>query len=153
MKKLSLFYLLSFILIFASCRNFKDLECTGVSGFTVNKINTEGIDANILLKIKNPNRVGFSIYKSEFDIAFSGIGLGKAKLVKRVHIKGNTEETYSFNLKNDFKDINVMDILKLLGSNAASRRGMVEVKGDLRAGKFYLKKKIRVDVKEKIGLN
>lgn len=144
-------FLLSCAFFISSCKNFKELECTAVKGFKVSKINTEGIDAEILLSIKNPNAVGFSIYKSEFDIKYSGVYLGKAKLLKNVRIHANKEETYSFNIKNDFKDVNLMDVMKLL--SGATFKNMVEVKGDLKVGKLYLKKKIPVDLKEKLSLN
>jgi LEA14-like dessication related protein len=132
-----------------SCKDFKEAQVTGVKGFKVNKIDSKGINADLLLGIKNPNNIGFSIYKSEFDVIYNGINLGKARSSKRVHIKANTEETYSFNLKSDFKDINLMDIMKLVQGGG---NGMVQVKGDLKAGKFYLKKKFPVDVKEKAQL-
>ena len=143
--------LLSFAIYLSSCKNLKELECTGVTGFKVNKISTEGIDGDIQLSIKNPNRVGFSIYKSEFDIRYSGVYLGKAKLRKKVHIKANKEEIYSFNIKNDFKDVNLMDIMKVLGG--ASFKNQIEVKGDLKVGKIYIKRKIPVDLKEKLSLD
>src|SRR3954471_15200581 len=98
MKHIALF-LLSVVFFFSSCKELKELQYTGVKGFKINKVNTAGIDADILLGIKNPNSYGFSIYKSEFDVTYSGIYLGKAKLTKRVHINGNAEQTYSFNLK------------------------------------------------------
>lgn len=143
--------LLAFAVYFSSCRSLKELECTGVTGFKVNKISTEGIDGDIRLSIKNPNKVGFSIYKSEFDIRYSGVYLGKAKLLKKVHIKANKEETYSFNIKNDFKDVNLIDVMKLLGG--ATFKNQIEVKGDLKVGKIYIKKKIPVDLKEKLSLD
>lgn len=146
-----LLVLFLFSLYFSSCKNLKELECTGVTGFKVNKISTEGIDGDIQLSIKNPNRVGFSIYKSEFDIRYSGVYLGKAKLHKKVHIKANKEEAYSFNIKNDFKDVNLIDVMKLLGG--ATFKNQIEVKGDLKVGKMYIKKKIPVDLKEKLSIN
>jgi len=145
----SLLVFLGFLL--SSCGNFKELQCTGVTGFKVNKITTEGIDAEIELGIKNPNTMGFSIYKSEFDIVYSGVKLGRAKLLKRVHIKGHQERSYAFALRNDFKDVNLLDVMKLL--SGATFKNTIEVKGDLYVGKFYLKKKIPIDVKEKVGLN
>lgn len=153
MKQFSLFSLLSLTLCFTSCRDFKDLECTGVSGFTINKINTDGINADIKLKIKNPNSIGFSIYKSEADISYSGIYLGKAKIEKRIYIAAFSEENYSVNLNGDFKDINIADIIKLLGTASVSRLGVIEVKGNIYAGKFLMKRKFPVDVKERIGLH
>jgi LEA14-like dessication related protein len=143
--------LLSLLIFFNSCRSFKEVQITGVKGFKVNKINTEGIDGDIMIGIKNPHNSGFSIYKSEFDVSYSGVYLGKAKLTKRIHINANAESTYSFNLKNDFKGANLVDIMKLLSGTML--KNTIEVKGNLKVGKFYLKKKIPIDVSEKIRLN
>src|SRR5688572_2663491 len=137
--------------LFSGCRDFKEVQVTGIKGFKINKINTEGIDGDVLLTLKNPNPLGFSIYKSEFDVNYSGVHLGKAKLVKRVRIKANAEETYAFNLKSDLKNTNILDIMKLL--SGATFKNTIEVKGNLRAGKFFLKKSFPVDLKEKISLN
>lgn len=139
--------LITLLFFIASCKDFKEVQCTGVKGFSINKINTEGLDANIMLGIKNPNGFGFSIYRSEFDVSYSGVYLGKAKMSKRVHIKANAEETYSFNLKSDFKNVNVMEIMKLMSGG----RDMIEVKGDLKAGKLFIKKKFPVNIKERIS--
>jgi LEA14-like dessication related protein len=138
------------LLSLCSCRDLRDVQVTGIKGFTVNKISTEGIDGNILLGIKNPNNFGFSIFRSEFDVMYSGVYLGKAKLSKRVRIKANAEENYSFNLKSDFKNTNLLDIAKLL--NGASFRNKLEVKGDLRAGKLFVYRSFPVDVQEQIKL-
>jgi len=139
------------LLLFNSCTNFKELQCTGLTGFKVHKITTEGIDAEILLGIKNPNAYGFSIYKSEFDITYSGVYVGKAKLIKKVKIRANEEKTYSFVLRNDFKDVNLMDVMKLL--SGATFKNLLEVKGELKVGKVFIKKRIPIDMKEKVGLN
>ncbi len=147
--------MLRLILVFTgmflfSCKTLKDPEYTGVKGFKINKINTEGIDGDIMLGIKNPNAFGFTIHKSEFDVSYSGVYLGKARLTEKVFIKGKAEETYSFNLKSDFKNVNLADVIKLL--NGASNKGLLEVKGDLKAGKLLIRKKFPVDVKEKLSL-
>jgi len=147
MQKISFYFVLFIALAFASCKNFKEAECTGVKGFKINKVNTEGLDADIILGIKNPNTVGFSIYPSEFDINLSGIGLGQAKLKRRVHIDANTEQDYTFTLKSSFKDMNMLDIMKLVNAGSV---GTIRVKGNLKAGKFYLKKNFPVDVKESL---
>ena len=148
-KKLGFIFVVAIFLL-SGCKDFKEVQCTGVKGFKVNKINTEGIDADSLLSIKNPNTTGFSIYRSEFEVMFNGIHLGKAKLARRVHISRNAEETYAFNLVSDFKNANVIDIMKLV--NGITSRGMIEVKGDLKAGKLFIRKKFPVNVKQKLDL-
>ncbi|WP_317899582.1 LEA type 2 family protein [Aurantibacillus circumpalustris] len=139
------------LLLFTNCRDYKEIQTTGVKGFKVNKISTEGIDGDIMIGIKNPNNFGFSIYKSAFDVNYSGVYLGKAKLTKRVHISANEEEVYSFNLKNDFKGANLPDVMKLL--SGAMFKNTIEVRGNLKVGKFHFKKKIPIKISEKVKLN
>jgi LEA14-like dessication related protein len=133
-----------------ACRDFREVQVSGIKGFKVNKISTEGINGDLQLTLRNPNNFSFTLYKSGFDVRYSGIYLGKALLAKKVKIKANAEETYSFNLQSDFKNVTLLEVLKLL--NGASFKNSLEVKGDLMAGKFYLKKKIPVDLKEKLSL-
>lgn len=134
---------------FASCKEFKEATVTDVDSVNLNKVTTEGIEADIKLKIKNPNNIGFSIYPSEFDVLLSGIKLGKAKLNKRVHIDANSERVYSFILKSNLSDLNPLEIMKLLNIDNA---GKIEIKGDLKAGKFYLKKKFNVNYTDKVNI-
>jgi LEA14-like dessication related protein len=102
------------VFVLSSCYNLKEVQYTGVQGFKVDRISTSGLEGDVILGVKNPNTFGFSIYKSEFDVTYSGVYLGKAKLAKRVFIKGKTEENYGFHLVSDFKDVNLLDVMKLL---------------------------------------
>lgn len=145
MKKYLLCILCSCLVL--SC-TIKELQLTSVSGFTVNKINTEGVDANLMLKINNPNRFGFTILKSNVDVIYSGINLGKAQLKEKIKIKANDECVYTFGLKSDFKNVNLMDVLKLM--NGSQNNGIVEVKGDLVCKKFVLRKTFPVSIKERL---
>jgi len=138
------------LLLLFGCKSFKEIEITGFKGFKVNKIDMKGIDADVMLGIKNPNTTGFSIYRSEFDVTYNGVFLGKARSAKRVHISPNTEKTYAFTLRSDFKNVNLVDIMKLVNGGG---NGMVQVTGNLKAGKFYLRKKFPVDVKERARLH
>jgi LEA14-like dessication related protein len=150
MKNIFLLLLLACAICFQSCRNIREVQPTGIKGFTLDKVSMEGLEGNILLGLKNPNNFAFTIYKSEFDVRYSGVYLGKAKLAKKVRIKANAEETYSFKLKSDLKNTNVMDVMKLL--NGSSFKNNLEIKGDLRVGKFLMYKSFPVDVSEKLQL-
>lgn len=142
-------YLFLSVIFFSSCAEMEDLKVTAVDSFFLNKINQEGIEAEVKLKILNPNSMGFSIYPSDFDIIFSGIRLGKAKLYKKVHIDGKTEKVYTFKLKSDLGDLNILDALRLLNP---ANIGKIEVKGDLKAGKFFMKKSFPVNYTDKISI-
>lgn len=136
-------------LSFLSCRDFKEITVTDVDSFYLNKITTENIEAEIKLKINNPNSIRFSIYPSEFDVTFSGMRLGKAKLNKRVRLDGKSEKVYTFKLNSKISDLNPLDALRLLN---LEKLGNIEVKGDLKVGKFYLKKKLPVNYTDKVKI-
>ncbi|MES2513311.1 MAG: LEA type 2 family protein [Bacteroidota bacterium] len=132
-----------------SCKSFEEIKVSNVEGFYLNKLTLENVEAQVQIKINNPNSKGFNIYPSEFDVVFSGMKLGKAKLNQKVRIKPNSEEVYSFKLNSKLTDINPMDALKLLNLGSL---GNIEVKGDLKVGKFYFKKKIPVNYSDKVKL-
>jgi len=143
-----IFFLFGLLLV-NSCKEFKEVEVTGVKSFRLTKVSADGIEGEVILGIKNPNDYGFSIYPSEFDVTYSGMKMGKARLYKKVRIEGNSEKPYVFKLKTDLKELNLMDVL---GMVSGGKMGKMEVKGTLKAGKFYIKKRIPVDFSEKIGL-
>ena len=136
-------------LFFLSCKEFKEITINNVDSFYMNKITTERIEAEVNVKINNPNSMGFSIYPSEFDVIFSGIRLGKAKLSKRVHINGKTEKIYAFKLSTKISDLNTLDVMRLFN---ISNIGNIEAKGELKVGKFYMKKKFPINYKDRIQL-
>lgn len=140
-----------FVFCMSSCTQLKEVQYTGIKGFNVQRISTSGIEGDVILGIKNLNSFGFAIYPSEFDVTYSGIYLGKARMTKRVFIKRNMEESYSFHLNSDFKNVNLMEVMKLLGG--ATFKNQIEVKGEIKAGRFLMKKRFPVDLKEKIKLN
>ena len=144
-----LIYIISVSMFFISCKEFKEITVTNVDSFYMNKITTEQIEAEVNVKINNPNNTGFSIYPSEFDVMFSGVRLGKAKLNKRVHIDGKTEKVYTFKLNSKISEMNPLDALRLMNLD---NLGKIDVKGELKAGKFYLKKKFPVNYTDKVKL-
>jgi LEA14-like dessication related protein len=136
------------VFLLFSCKEYQEIKVSEVKNFRLTKISKEAIEGEVILGISNPNTAGFSIYPSEFDVTYSGINLGKARLYKRVHIGPHTEKDYVFKLRSDLKGVNIMDLTGLFGG----KLGSIEVKGDLKAGKFFLKKRFPVNIKQKIDL-
>jgi len=147
---MKLHYLLFPILfILSSCYTFKDVTISDVNRFSIKKATINEIEGEIELTLKNPNSFGFSIYRSEFDIFYGDVKLGKARLQKRVHIGANAEKSYVFILKSRPENLNLLDVLKLIG-NAGS--GTVRIKGDLKAGKLFIRKRFPIDYADHISL-
>lgn len=149
MNRFRILILICSAILLNSCKEFKEVQVTGVKSFRLTKVSGNGIEGEVILGIKNPNAYGFSIYPSEFDVTYSGMKMGKARLYKKVHIDANTEKPYVFKLKTNLQDLNLMDVMGLV---SGGKLGKIEVKGTLKAGKFYLKKRIPVDFSEKVGL-
>lgn len=146
--KFKFFIIIASVFLF-SCREVKEIKVTSVEGFYVNKLSIENIDAEIKVKIDNPNTIGFSVYPSQFDVTFSGIRLGKAKLNKRVHLNAHSEKVYTFKINSKLSELNPLDILRLLNMD---NLGKIEVNGDLKVGKFYLKKSLPIHYTDKVKL-
>lgn len=141
--------LILFAVFCFSCKPLEELNVSNVESFNLTKITQQKLEGEIGIKINNPNKMGFSIFPSEFNINFSGLDLGKARLYKKVRIAGNSEKVYIFKLNSDLSDLNPMELLKLFGSE---KLGNIEVKGNLKVGKFLVKRKIPVSYIDKVKM-
>ena len=146
--KFKLFIIIACTFLF-SCREMKEIKVKSVEGFYVNKLTAQNIEAEIKVKIDNPNKMRFSIYPSQFDVVFSGIRLGSAKLNKRVRLSGNSEKIYTFKLNSKLSELNPLDIMRLMNLD---NLGKIEVNGDLKVGKLYFKKKIPINYTDKVKI-
>ncbi|MES2131159.1 MAG: LEA type 2 family protein [Bacteroidota bacterium] len=149
LKKIFYFQALICSLLLFSCKNLSEITVTDVNNFSINKLSMKEIEGEIGLTIKNPNSVGFSIYRSEFDIIYGDVKLGKAKLHKRVHIGANAEKSYTFKLKSNPENLNLTDILKLANTGGS---GTIQIKGDLKVGKLFIKRKYPINYIDKVNL-
>lgn len=132
-----------------SCKQLEELNVSNVESFNMTKITRDNLEGEIGIKINNPNKMGFSIYPSEFAVNFSGMDLGNARLYKKVRISGNSEKVYIFKLNSDLSALNPLELLKLLSSE---KLGNIEVKGNLKVGKFLVKRKIPITYTDKVKL-
>lgn len=148
------FFLFFSTLLLSSCAEFQEVTFSGLESVKLIKVSQQGAEAEMVVKIKNPNKSAFTIYKSDLDVTLNGITGGKAHLAENVKIKGNSEQTYVFTIKSDFSSISLGDLPKLM-SLAKSKNIKIRLKGDLKVGKFLVKKSYPVDMSESVplGLN
>lgn len=147
----NLFVLLT-VLMFTSCMEFEEVTFTGVDDVQILSLSSEGVEAEIKAKIKNPNPIGFTIYKSAVNVRLSGIDVGEANLIQKVKVKARSHEAYTFRVKSDFSQLSLMDLPRVL-SIVSSKHVEVHLRGDIKAGKMFIKKRIPVDLKEKVPLH
>lgn len=143
--KLSLAFAILFI--FTSClRNLTAPTVSKVDNFKMNKMSADGIDAEIKITIKNPNSIGFTVYKSFCDVTYAGKKLGVAKFAKKVRIPANSEREHTFILIGDFKGMNLSDITMMVGKG-----GTLELDGNIKVGKWFYKKSFPFNKSQKIS--
>ncbi|MBL7884351.1 MAG: LEA type 2 family protein [Bacteroidia bacterium] len=152
MKNIAVLFFCLFSIVFSSCGDFQDVTFEGIENVKINKLSQQGIDVDVTAKIKNPNKVAFTIYKSDLDATFSNMNVGKAKLTNNVKIKGNSTQAYTFNIKSDFSKLSMAELPNLL-SIATSRSIKVGLKGNLKVGKLLVKKNYPVDMVKSVPLN
>jgi len=149
MNRFFLFIVFALSLFWQGCRSLKPVECTNVAGFSVSKVTSAGIEGKIMLTLKNPNRIGFKLFPSQFDVSYGQVKLGTAELTDKVKIHGKEEATYTFQLKGDLKNMNLIEVFNLIKNKGPNE---VLVKGNLRIGKWFSWGSFPVEIKETLRL-
>ena len=152
MKKIFFILISITSFLFSSCGEYQEVTFSSLESMKMLKLSPNGVEAEIKAKIKNPNNTSFTIYKSEMDVTINGMITGKAHLEKNVRIKKNSEDTYLFMIKSDFSSLSITDIPKIIAM-AMSKNVKIGLKGNLKAGKLFLKKNFPVDITKSVPLS
>ena len=150
MKKIFFFFLISLSLF--SCKEIQPVVISGIENPHMKNISKEGIEFDFGMRIKNPNGVGVTVFPTAFEVQMNGVEISKVRLDKKVHIKANSDEVAMFHIKSDFKKISLENITGML-SIALSKHADLSVKGDIKVGKWFYKKRFPVDLKKNIPLS
>jgi LEA14-like dessication related protein len=147
------FFLFIFCLfLLSSCGDFQDVTFSGIENVKIVKFSQQGVEVDITAKINNPNKIAFHIYPSDMDATINGINAGKARLTNNIRIKPHSERPYTFNIKSDFSSLNMMELPKLMAA-VMNKNAKVGLKGDLKVGKLFMKKRFPVDMSRSIPMN
>ena len=133
-----------------SCK-FKELSISGIENPKLHQLSREGLDAEFGMRIKNPNKMSIMVYPSEFDGTVNNISVGKIKLYKKVKIKSNSDEAETFYVKCDFSKLGFGELANILPL-VTSGNATITLKGNIKAGKWFYKKKFPVEFTKKINL-
>jgi LEA14-like dessication related protein len=148
---MKLFYLLIISTLLYSCADFKDVSITKIEEVKLISMSAKSADAEINVKIKNPNNTGFSIYKSQADVNVNGIDIGTAEMMQKIYVKANSEDTYTFKIHSDFSKISATNLTSLM-LTAMSKNIKIGIKGEIKAGKLLIQKKFPIDVTQNVPL-
>ncbi|HEX7413747.1 MAG TPA: LEA type 2 family protein [Bacteroidia bacterium] len=143
----SRFLIFVIALFMSSCiGKFKEISINNINSFKLTKIDAKSIEGEINVSINNPNNTSFKVYKSKAVIFVGGSKLGEAHIVKKVKIAANSSIDNTFVLHGDFKELNLGTL-----ANITMGKPVVEIKGYIKAGKWFYKKKFPVDQQQKLA--
>jgi LEA14-like dessication related protein len=152
MKRTIRFSTLIFSLLFiSSCDEYKDVTISGVENVKVVKLDKTGIELELSVRVKNPNSMGFTIYKPDMDAIINDVPVGKLKVSRKIHVKANSEDLHTFTVSTDFSKLSMSDAAKML-SLLYSKNATLAVKGTIKVGNLFYRKTFPVERKQKIQL-
>lgn len=150
-KKVWIGFALFICVTFFSCTDFKEVTFSGIDNVSITSLSQSGVEALITVRIKNPNSVSFTVYRSEMDVTISGIDAGKAHLTENVRIKAKSEQAYTFKVKSDFSKLSLADLPKIIAMGL-SKSVKIGLKGNLKGGKMFLKRSYPIDMIQSVPL-
>ena len=138
--------------VFISCAEIKPATIGGIENPTVKNLSISGVDFTFDMRIKNPNSMRVTVFPSSFEATVNGIDIDKVKLDKKVRIKANSDNTSEFHIKSDFTKSGMTNIANVIGM-VASKNATITLKGNVKVGKWYYKKRFPVEFKKTINLS
>ena len=132
-----------------SCKELQPVTIGGVCNVKLISLSKEGMEFDFDMKINNPNSVGVSVFPSTFEASVNDIKAGHVKLTKKTKIKAKGEHTSTFHIKSDFSKLGIADIANVLPMIIAKKVD-ISLKGNLRVGKLFYKKKFPVELNKTI---
>jgi len=143
LKSKHLLFLLSGLLIFASC-SYEDVEVRNVTDVKIKKLDKEGISFTADLEIVNPNGYPIKITETNADLYLEGNKAGKAILEKKVVIPSHFNDVVEVQVRADF-DGGSLQLLPIIIGAAMSKKVDLQAKGYIRAKSFVISQKIDFD--------
>lgn len=152
MKKLIAYFLLliSFS-AFTGCIQYKEIEVVEVSDIGVKSIGLTGIDIEVAMQIKNPNKYDISIVDSDLTLFAEGNKVGVAKIKEKVTLKKKSNKIYRFTIHTSASDI-MTSAMPVLMSYLGKDNLMLKVEGNIKARAKGLSKRFPVKFEERIKI-
>ncbi len=133
------------------CIEYKEVEVVEVSDVGVKGVSMSGVDIEVAMQIKNPNKYDISIVDSDLTLFAEGNKVGIAKIKEKVVLKKKSNKIYRFTIHTSAQDISV-SAMPLMMSLMSKSNLEVQVKGDIKAKAKGIGKRFPVDFKEKVSL-
>lgn len=144
MSKLLFFLMLVFL---TACAEFKDLEYKGGESFKYKGIDGRNVSFTAGAKISNQNGFAVKVKPSVLDVYVENEQIGKLSLDHKIRIKRKSESYVEGPFTLQLEQGALLKSAKYLGSHELQ----VRLKGDVKAGVWFVSKKLSVDESRKLS--
>jgi LEA14-like dessication related protein len=120
------------------------VEVKEIKGVKINKFDSKGVEITATLHVVNPNNYKVQVTKTDADIFLDGKRAGKAVLLKKIEVPGNSDGDFDANIRADF-DNGSLSMLPMLINAAVKKKIDIRATGSISAKSFLIGKKFDFD--------
>lgn len=143
--------LIILLISFSGCIEYKEVEVVEVSGVGIKNISLKGIEIEVAMQIKNPNKYNISIVDSDLTLFADGKKVGVARVKEKITLPKKSNKIHRFTIQTSVQDI-VSNALPLLMNLMTQDNIEVGIKGDIKAKAKGVGKRFPVDFKERVKI-
>ncbi len=143
--------LIILLISFSGCIEYKEVEVVEVSGVGIKNISLKGIEVEVAMQIKNPNKYNISIVDSDLTLFADGKKVGIAKVKEKITLPKKSNKIHRFTIQTSVHDI-VSNALPLLMNLMTQDNIELGIKGDIKAKAKGVGKRFPVDFKERVKI-
>lgn len=141
----SLIALLSLVVVFSSC-TFHEPAINGVDDVQFHNFDGKSASFNVKVRVQNDNGFGIKVKPSTLDVYLGDDKMGKIHLDKKVKAKRKQETVIDAPFTATFEDGALFKMMKHINGDELN----VRLKGKVKAGVWFIGKKIDVDESKSI---
>jgi len=150
MKKIWVLVLGS-LLFLGSCKIYKNVEVQEVRAVRIVEVTSEGIVAEVDLKIYNPNGYKITLVNVNADLYLNEKDIGDAEINERVTIDKKSSHVYTIRLEGDYTEMGGGLLESLLGS-IFSQTVNLRIDGTIKGRALLIGKNVYFEVEQDVKL-
>ena len=140
-----------FTQLLTGCLSYKEVTFQGMEGYEIVKMDKDGMEAELKVKVRNPNGYNIKVKGSNIDLYIDNDRLGKVKVMNTIKLKKKSTQVYKIRLKSKFDQVG--GSMLTMGKSMFGGGMNVRTKGHVKASAFLISKKVPFDITERVNTN
>jgi LEA14-like dessication related protein len=139
---------LLFLLVLASCA-LEAPQIKAVESIRLDEMTNNGAKVKIGIIVSNPNAHTIKIKGGQLDVFVNKNGIGKIDVPDTIELAKNSEEVYYLHLQSSY--VQLLTALPGVIGFFNKKSAEVNIKGDIKAGAYFINKTFPVNVTQNIS--